>query len=261
MRLRRRFCVVLLVATVAVLGRPKRAEALVFKDVAAFLQRNSHYLIQFRQLLSAAKDTRRTLLDAYTGLKDWRNLGWTNTLDLVHAPWFDDIDGIEDLRAVSDLTVLSVEQATKLIGDIQNFDDLRQHPRYRRDGWFRARVDSIRGISARARSRRVALLRQMQLHNRALTNDISRIKRIRDRIEEENKKTPVNQGLIMSLQGELAAVQAKYEGENMILVNQRAIMGLVGRENMDESFREATDGDWVGRNREGFRNFGRSFTK
>lgn len=262
MRLKPRlWAAALLAGSVALIARPQPAEALVFKDVAAFLQRNSHYLIQFRQLLSAAKDTRRTLLDAYAGLKDWRNLGWVDTLDLVHAPWFDDIDGIADLRAASDLTVLSVEQATKLVGDIRDFDDLREHPRYRRDGWFRARVDSIRAISRRARARRVAILRQMQVQNRALTKDIVRIKRLRDRIEEENKKTPINQGLIMSLQGELAAVQAKYEGENLILVNQRAIMGLVGQENMDESFREATEGDWLGRNREGFRNFGRSFTK
>ena len=261
MRLIRRQCIAVLLGAAVILMRPGHAEAFVFKDVAAFLQRNAHYLVQFRQLLSAARDTRKTLLDAYAGLKDWRNLGWVDTLDLVHAPWFDDVDGIDDIRAASDLTVLTVEQATKLVGDIQDFDDLRNHPRYRRDGWFRARVDSIRAISRRARSRRVALLRQMQMHNRALTADVARIKRLRDRIEEESKRTPVNQGAVASLQGELSAVEAKYQGENLMLVNQRAIMGLVGQENMDESFREVTDGEWMGRNREGFRNFGLAFTK
>lgn len=237
------------------------AEALVFKDVAAFLQRNAHYIVQFRQLLSAAQDSRRTLMAAYAGLKDWKNLGWVDTLDLLHAPWFDGIEGIDDLRQASDLTVLNVEQAKKLFADLRDFDDLQRHPRYRRDGWFRARVDSIRAISRRARSSRMAILRQMQRHNQALNADIKRVERLRKKIEDENKKSPVNQGLVASLQAELAALQAKQEGERMMLVNQRAIMTLVGEENMTESFLEAVDGEWLGRNRQGFRNFGASFRK
>lgn len=237
------------------------AEALVFKDVAAFLQRNAHYIVQFRQLLSAAQDSRRTLMAAYAGLKDWKDLGWVDTLDLLHAPWFDGVDGIDDLRLASDLTVLNVEQAKKLFADLRDFDDLQRHPRYRRDGWFRTRVDSIRAISRRARSSRIAILRQMQQHNQALNADIKRVERLRRKIEDENKKSPVNQGLVSSLQGELAALQAKQDGERMMLVNQRAIMTLVGEENMTESFLEAVDGEWLGRNRKGFRNFGASFRK
>ena len=103
-------------AALVVTRSPRRAEALVFKDVAAFLQRNAHYLIQFQQLLSATRDSRRALLAAYAGLKDWRNLGWVDTLDLVHAPWFDGVEGIDDLRMAADLTALNVEQAQKLSG-------------------------------------------------------------------------------------------------------------------------------------------------
>jgi hypothetical protein len=239
----------------------RSAWAFPFEDIAAFLQRNAHYILQFRQLLSAARDTRESIMKAYEGIKDWKNLGWVDTLDLVHAPWFDQVDGIEDLRAVTDLTVLNVEQATKLFDDLRDFGSLEHNPRYRRDGWYRTRVDSIRGIARRARAHRVALLRQMQSHNRALSKDTERVRRLRDRIEEESKKEPANQGTISSLQGELAAIQAKHEGENMMMVNQNAIMNLVGAENMDESFLEAVDGDWMGDNRRGFREFGRSFSK
>jgi hypothetical protein len=243
------------------LANPRAAQALVFKDVSAFLQRNAHYILQFRQLLGAARDTRETLLSAYAGLKDWRNLGWLDTLDLVNAPWFDGIDGIEDLRNVTALSVLNVEQASKLFADLKDIDQLRQHPRYRRDGWFRKRVDTIRSISRRARAHRVAILRQMQMQNRALDKDIKRVRLLRDRIEEESKKSPVNQGVVSSLQAELTAVEAKHQGENMLLVNQRAIMGIVGEENTNESFQDAVEGEWLGQNREGFRNFGRSFTR
>lgn len=240
---------------------PRTAEAFVFKDVSAFLQRNAHYIIQFRQLLSTARDTRETLLNAYAGLKDWRNLGWVDTLDLVHAPWFDGVDGIEDLRTATALTVLNVEQATKLFTELKEFGDLEHHPRYKRDGWFRTRVDSIRRIARRARAHRVAILRQMQMQNRALSKDIERVRRLRDRIEEESKKSPVNQGVVGSLQAELAAVEAKHQGENMMLVNQTAIMNLVGAENMDESFVDAVEGDWLGENRRGLREFGASFRR
>jgi hypothetical protein len=260
MRLKRGALIAAMVVGLA-LGQPKKAEAFLFEDVSAFLQRNAHYILQFRQLLSAARDTRETLLSAYEGLKDWRNLGWLDTLDLVNAPWFDGIDGIEDLRNVTALSVLNVEQASKLFADLKDIDQLRQHPRYRRDGWFRKRVDAIRSISRRARAHRVAILRQMQMQNRALDKDIKRVRLLRDRIEEESKKSPVNQGAVSSLQAELTAVEAKHQGENMLLVNQRAIMGMVGEENMDESFEEAVDGDWLGDNREGFRNFGRSFSR
>jgi hypothetical protein len=257
----RRFRALPIVLWLVMMGGALPAWAFPFEDIAAFLQRNAHYILQFRQLLSAARDTRESIMKAYEGIKDWKNLGWVDTLDLVHAPWFDQVDGIEDLRAVTDLTVMNVEQATKLFDDLRDFGSLEHNPRYRRDGWYRSRVDSIRGIARRARAHRVALLRQMQSHNRALSKDTERVRRLRDRIEEESKKEPANQGTISSLQGELAAIQAKHEGENMMMVNQNAIMTLVGAENMDESFLEAVDGDWMGENRRGFREFGRSFSK
>ena len=120
-------------------------------------------------------------------------------------------------------------------------------------------MDGIRRIARRARAHRLALLRQMQLQNQALSEDVARIRRLRDKIEEESKKSPANQALISSLQGELAAVQAKYQGEGMMLANQRAIMMMVGEENVGESFRAAAEGEWVGANRTGLREFGAAF--
>jgi hypothetical protein len=259
MRLKRRL--VLGLTALGVVAQARPAEAFIFEDVAAFLQRNAHYLIQFRQLLGAMRDSRATLMAAYAGLKDWKNLGWVDTLDLVHAPWFDGIDGIEELRTVSDLTVLNAEEAAKLFDDLKDFGSLEQHPRYRRDGWFRAKVDSIRAVGRRARAHRVILLRQMQAQNQALTEDIQRIKRLRDRIELESKKSPVNQGLISSLQAEVGAVEAKHQGENILLANQRAIMTLVGEENTHRSFEDAAEGEWMGQGRRAFIDFGAGFTR
>jgi hypothetical protein len=47
----------------------------------------------------------------------------------------------------------------------------------------------------------------------------------------------------------------------MMLTNQRAIMTLVGQENTQESFRDATEGEWIGSNRTGLREFGAAFRR
>ena len=99
----------------------------------------------------------------------------------------------------------------------------------------------------------------MQLQNQALSEDVARIRRLRDKIEEESKKSPANQALISSLQGELAAVQAKYQGEGKDAGEPAGHHDDGGEENVGESFRAAAEGAWVGANRTGLREFGAAF--
>jgi hypothetical protein len=123
------------------------------------------------------------------------------------------------------VSVTSVQQAQALWDNVDHRERWRANPRYRTDPWFRAKVDSLQRQSKRARATRAALLRQMQMQNRAVTNDVKKIKRIRNAIEQENRRTPVNQGKIASLQGEIAAVEARYKSEDLMLKNQQAIEG------------------------------------
>ena len=91
-------------------------------------------------------------------------------------------------------------------------------------------------------------MRQMQMQNRALTEDVKKIKRLRDAIEAENKHKPVNQAKLTSLQAEIAAVEAKYKGQELILRNQQAIVFLVGEDEAQRVYLETRDRGWMNNN-------------
>jgi hypothetical protein len=264
--MRRALMVVVLGAVVV--GAPRNAHAFIFHDGPAFAQRILQWwqnIQQFRQMVRSGKDNLHAIEDAYRGAKNWRNMGWLDTLKVLDSPWLDSVKGIDNIRLATTASVMTVEQATKLWGDLQ-FDSWKRSPRYRRDGWYRAQVDSLSRQSTRARAQRAALLRQLQSQNLALMKDVDKIKRLRDEIESENKsaaaaKRPANQALIASLQAELSATEAKYQGENMMLVNQRAIMFLVGSDDAYASFLETTKSDWLEHNNRSVLDFGRGFGK
>jgi hypothetical protein len=261
MRLSRWLGTVAVVAAVTAVPRP--AQALVFEDISAYLQRALHYVVQFREMMAATNDTKNTLMGAYTAIKDgeWRNIPWQDALDVVHAPWFDEVEGIEDIRDVVDLTIANAEQANKLFKDVVNFGKLEGSERYRTDGWFRSRVNGLRTINRRAVAHRRLLFRQLQQQNDRLTNDVKKITKLRKKIEDESKKSPVNGAAISAWQGELAALEGRWSEEKEMVVNQRALMFMVGEENMHELFYEMADGDWVHQRRQGFENFGRELTR
>jgi hypothetical protein len=253
---------VVLLTFLFLLGRPRPAEAFIFHDGPAFAQRILQWyqnFQQYRQMVRSASDNLRTLQDAYRGAKDWKNLGWLDTLKVLDSPWLDSVKGIDNIRLAATASVMTVEQASKLWSDVRELGRWQGSERYRRDGWFRAKVDSIGRQSRRARAQRAMLVRQMQAQNLALIEDVSRMRRLRDAIEAENKKSPVNQALVTSLQAELTAIQAKHQGENMVLTNQRAIMFLVGEDEAYDSYLETTRSDWLDDNSRGVIDFGRGF--
>ena len=84
-------------------------------------------------------------------MSDWKNLGWRDTLDIVNMPWFDGVEGIDEVRNVTFLTVMSVDQAMALWDDTDSLSKLKANPRYKSDPWYRAKVDSLFRQSKRAR--------------------------------------------------------------------------------------------------------------
>jgi hypothetical protein len=261
---RLRIAAVVATAVLVLAALPRPARAFVFHDGPAFAQRALWIYQQFqryRQMINAANDTLHTLQTAMKGGQNWRNLGWLDTLQILDSPWLDSVKGIDDIRAATTATVMTVEQATKLWSDVEGLGHWKNSGRYQRDGWFRSKIDSIGRQSVRARAQRAAVVRQMQAQNRELIEDLKKIKRLRDAIEEETTKSPVNHARITSLQAELAATEAKYQGENMMLVNQRAIMFLVGEDEAYRSYLEATQSDWLDRNNRGVLDFGRGFAR
>ena len=244
---------------------PRRAEAQTqVNDLAAITQRAVQfvqYLIQLNQMVNAAQDNLAAFKQVYDGLKDWRNLGWSDLLQIVDLPWFDGIDGIDDLRRATYLTVMGVTQAEGLWENVNYLDHWRLNPRYQTDPWFRAKVNSLLRQSKRARATRAALMRQMQMQNKSLNGDVLKIRRLRDSIEAENQKRPVNQAKITSLQAEIAATEAKYKGQELMLRNQQAIIFMVGEDEAERSYLDQRDRGWMRSNSQAIRNLGAAMSR
>jgi hypothetical protein len=248
----------------ALLGwhRPASAQWAV-TDPGALTQRATQfvqYLIQFNELIRASRGYLAAFQDAYKGLKEWNHLGWEDTLRVLDMPWFDGVDGIDDIRRVSYLSMMSVQQIQDLWAN-RDPTEWTNNPRYKNDPWYRAKVNSLVRQSKRAKATRTALLRQMQGQNAAMTNDIERIKRLRDRIEAENKKDPVNQALVTSLQAELQAIEAKHQQEGLMMANQRAIIDLVGSDDAQRVYLETRDRGWISKNQQQLIEIGRGISR
>jgi len=254
----------MLVLLAAMTGSARRAHAWAFHDGPAAVQRVTQltqFLIQTNQLIGTTRSYVNAFKRAYAGLKDWKHLGWVDTLQIVDMPWFDGVEGIDDIRRATYLTVMTADQAMKLWDNVDWLTSFRDNPRYRSDPWFRSKVDSLVRQSRRARATRAALLRQMSMQNQALIDDVKHIKRLRDAIEAENKQSPVNQAKVTSLQAELNAVEAKYQGQQIVLKNQQAIMFLVGEDDAQRVYLETRDRGWIERNNSRAIEFGRAFSR
>ncbi len=243
----------------------RRAEAQwEVHDMAAVTQRATQfvqYMIQLNQMINSAQAHLAAFRQVYDGLKDWRQLGWSDLLQIIDLPWFDGIAGIDDLRRATYVTVMSVEQAEQLWENVNYLDHWRLNPRYQTDPWFRAKVDSLLRQSKRARATRAALLRQMQMQNRSINDDVAKIKRLRDAIQAENQHHPANQAKITSLQAEIAATEAKYHGQDLMLKNQQAIIFLVGQDEAEASYLEQRDRGWMNSNNQAIRNLGAAMSR
>ena len=234
-------------------------------SIAEMVQEFVTMMIQFNEIINTAHGALQAFRDAYAGLKDWRHLGWEDTLQILQMPWLDGVDGIDEIRNVATLSVMSAGQIDQLWQNT-NPDSWESNPRYRNDPWYRNKVNSLLRQSKRARATRAALMRQMQSQNAALTKDIARIKALRDKIEAENT-TPtgsdgtVDQAKIASLQAEIQSIEAKHQGEGLQMANQRAIMFMVGQDDAQRVYLETRDRGWINSNNQQIRGLGQAITK
>lgn len=263
---------VLAVVLAASLGSARPAWAifgpLPVIDGAALVEQISEYveiLVQWNAIINTSRTALQAFRDAYAGLKDWKNLGWVDTLQILQMPWLDGVDGIDEIRNVATLSVMSAGQIDQLWQNA-NPDNWQSNPRYRNDAWYRNKVNSLLRQSKRARAARAALMRQMQTHNASLTKDLARIKALRDKIEDENKhptgsQGAVNQAKIASLQAEISALEAKHQSEGLQVANQRAIMFMVGQDDAQRVYLETRDRGWVNSNNKQIRELGQAIVR
>ena len=238
-------------------------------DIQALIQRLTQFtatIAQIRAIVHAGAESLQMFQAAYEGVKNWRNLGWIDTLDLVNLPWFDGVDGIDDIRRLVFAGSMAADQAGSLFADLKGFDQYVSNPRYQNDAWFRAKVRSLLRQSRRAQAVRLALMRQIDAQNSALTKDLARMKRLTSDIEDANsaklKGQPVDQAKVASLSAELQALEAKHQGEDIMLANQRVLMGVAGEDDAHKAFMDMfTERSWQTENAARLRNFGKGFAR
>jgi hypothetical protein len=261
--------VIILVGALTIAWPSRPAHAWAFVDYSALAQRAAQFIraiAQFRQLVRAGRDSLAAFKSAYEGLKDWKQMGWVDTLELVNMPWFDGVEGIDEIRNVTTLTVMSADQSMALWSDVKGLANWKTSPRYQKDPWYKKRVDALMRQSKRAKAQRAALLRQMQRQNKQLIDDVKKIKSAREAMADEHRlaglqRRPVNTAKVSALQSEIAAIEAKYQGENLVLRNQQAIMFLVGDDEAQRFYEDTLERGWIQQNRTGMRDIGRGFAK
>lgn len=240
------------------------AQAWVFHDGPAFVQRIAQLaqvLAQWNQIIRSSGQQLMTLKAAYLGLKDWRNYGWIDVLRVAESPWFDGVSGIDDIRRAADLTIMDAEQAQQLWNHYTFYNNMLLNPRYEKDPWYRAKVNSLLRQSKKAQGIKSSLLRQFKTENKDLIEDVKKIKRIKTDIQEINKAPTVDATKLASLQAELEATQAKFEGNSLILKNQQAIMFLVGEDDAQKSFEDVISRSWVWDNTRALHQLGAQFSR
>ena len=240
------------------------AQAWIFHDGPAFAQRLAQLiktLAQWNQIIKSSGQQLMAFKAAYMGLKDWRNYGWIDVLRVADSPWFDGIKGIDDLRKGTNLTIMSAEQAQQLWDNYTFYQNMLLNPRYAKDPWYRAKVNSLLRQSQRAQAVKASILQQFKAENKDLIEDVKKIKRIKTDIQEINQTTPVDATKLASLQAELTATEAKFQGNSLILKNQQSIMFLMGENDAQKAFEEVIDRGWIRGNTNALRKMGAEFSR
>lgn len=224
------------------------ARAWIFHDGPAFFQRVAQLiqvLQQWNQVIRSTNQQLATMKAAYAGLKDWKNFGWLDTLRLADSPWFDGIEGIDDIRTGTNLVTMSAQQAQDLFSNVGELKKLIEDKRYKTDPWYRWRVNALMRQSQQAMKLKASMLRQMKSQNKDLMDNVKKIKTLRDRVQAASMASPADTATIAACQAEIKAIEAKYQGETLILKNQNAIMFLVGEKDMMAAYENQVDRKFV----------------
>ncbi len=149
---------------------------------------------------------------------------WTEILDLTNSPWFDGVEGIEDVRQLCTVKGMTVTQLEQIYHEYEIFQRMKNDPLYAKSRAFAAYQKLMQETHTRAMRRKVAVARMMQRHqdeNRKLT---AQVKSCRDEIARLSTFSEPPASVIAALQGKLQAIQAKMEAGAQGLQDQLTLM-------------------------------------
>lgn len=239
--LKRAFQVTAVVAGVSVVqgvNTPAQAGMPVF-DWAALLQRAIQIIEHMSKWVDQLKRMRESYslaFAAYNGIKNWDQMGWVDLLNMAEMPWFDGVEGIDEIRDLCSLTEMGVQELKELYKEMAILDKMANDPKLMANQAARARLEFTRKMSQKRQARRVAFSRQLKRHLKEQDRLLQQAKGIQTQIELKSKLEPVPQGAILSLQGKLNLISAKMQNSKWAIEAQERMAADKERQEI-ESFR------------------------
>lgn len=221
----------LLVAALITVGSSQPAHAVIFNDGPAFAQRIAQLAIvlgQWAQMIKTARDQYMMVQAAAQGLKDWKNFGWVAAFDLVQLPWFDDLSGIDDIRAVVDATSMAGQELGSLFNQIETTQRMLNDPRYQKDEWYRMKVKMLNTSSTRARKVKLAMVKKMRKDIEDVQLYIKQIKELQGQIQTLSTSNDPDTKKIAALQARIQQLQAQVNASGIIGTNQKILTAMTG---------------------------------
>ena len=239
--LKRAFQVTAIVAGVSVVQgvtTPAQAGIPVF-DWAAIIQRAAQiieHLTKWTDQLKKMRENYSLAYAAYNGIKNWDQMGWIDILNMTEMPWFDGVEGIEDIRDLSALTEMGVQELMSLYKEMAILDRMANDPKFMANQAARARLQFTRKMSQKRQARRVAFSRQLKKHLKEQDRLLTQAKAIQTQIELKSKMEPAPMGALQALEGKLSLIQVKMTNSKWAIEAQEKMAAEKERNDI-ESYR------------------------
>jgi hypothetical protein len=192
-------------------------------DIASIVQsimNTGQQLQQWYQDIQQARQAYALAYAAYSGVKDWRSYGWMDALQCFELPWFDGIDGIDDVRNLASATGMSVQALQGIFKEVEIINRMKNDKLFMQNQAYQARMKIWSLTYGRVVRRRIALTRMSQQHQKDLQQLQAQEKTIQSQIENLSQQDPPPMAAIQGLQARLAGIQAKINGDNYALQEQ-----------------------------------------
>lgn len=149
---------------------------------------------------------------------------WTELFALADAPWFDGLDGIDDIRNLCMVTEMSVTQLEALFREQAIFEKMKNDPMYARSAAFRAYHTLSQDAHTRHQRRRVALAKMQQKQKNELNKLNDQAKSLRNEIARESAGSQPREAVIAALTGKLTAIEVKIKSTDLSLAASIRLM-------------------------------------
>ena len=186
----------------AVVDAPHIAQSIL--NTAEQIARWSSYMSQFRSYYA-------TINAVYYGVKNWKDMGWVDALKLVELPWFDNMEGIADLRNIAAGIDMGIYELNLIFADLQWFDRMMNDPKFRDYQGYMAEMKIMRRLAQRQMRRKMMITRAYHSLQRENAELLKQMKTIQTEIENSSKLDPVPLGAIQALQSRIMGIQAKMQ--------------------------------------------------